>query len=164
MGSIIAFDVLWDPVVNFTINTFVTLGSPLGLPPIVARNFQTQQVFLPRLKQPEAPKCIWPHWYNLSDRRDTVALDHTLRDDYGANPKGVRAMDLLVTNNYEINSQPNPHKSFGYLRTPEVAGIIDTFLSDRKDDFIKRKCNLMVGNIAASTRRFWKRVSLKQSH
>jgi hypothetical protein len=159
MGSIIAFDVLWDSATDLRINTFITMGSPLGLPPIVARNFQTQKVLLPHSKQPRAPECIWPHWYNLSDRRDTVALDHTLRDDYGANAKGLKVVDLLVTNNYEINSQPNPHKSFGYLRTPEAAQIIDIFLSDREHESMRGKCNLIVGNIVASTRRAWKKIS-----
>ncbi len=30
----------------------------------------------------------------------------------------------------------NPHKSFGYLRTPEVAYIIDGFLSRGKNKFV----------------------------
>jgi hypothetical protein len=159
MGSIIAFDVLWDPAVDCSIHTFVTLGSPLGLPPIVARNFKTQQSLFPHLHKPKAPNGVWPHWYNLSDHRDTVALDHTLRDDYGSNLKGLRAQDLLVTNDYEINGESNPHKSFGYLRTPEVARIVDTFLSDRKNDYIRKKCDLIVGNITASTRRIFKNIA-----
>ncbi|VGO21012.1 hypothetical protein [Pontiella sulfatireligans] len=161
MGSIIAFDVLWDPSVNFKIHTLVTMGSPLGLPPIVARNFKAQQSLFPELKQPTAPECVWPHWYNLSDLRDTVALDHTLRDDYAANSKGLRAIDLLAANDYEVNSHPNPHKSYGYLRTPETARIIKAFLTSRRHDFIRRKCDLIVGGIAASTRRFWKGASGK---
>ncbi len=129
MGSIIAFDVLSDPSVDFTIHTFITMGSPLGMPPIVARNFQSQKALLPELIKPRAPECITARWYNLSDRRDTIALDHTLRDDYGSNQNGVKAIDLMVRNDYKVDSEPNPHKSFGYLRAPEAAGIIDVFLS-----------------------------------
>jgi hypothetical protein len=129
MGSIIAFDVLSDPSVDLTVNTFVTMGSPLGMPPIVVRNFEAQKAFLPQLKKPEAPNCITTHWYNLSDRRDTIALDHTLRDDYGSNQQGVKAIDLLLRNDYKINGETNPHKSFGYLRARETAGMIDVFLS-----------------------------------
>jgi len=159
MGSIVAFDVLSDPICHFKIHTFVTMGSPLGIPPIVARNFQEQKTVHPELKKPRAPECIWPHWYNVSDLRDTVALDHTLRDDYGANSKGLRAVDLLAINDYEVNDQPNPHKSFGYLRSPEIARIIDVFLSERKEHGVMKTCELIVGNITASTRRFWKKIS-----
>ena len=130
MGSIIAFDVLSDPSVDIPVNTFVSMGSPLGIPPIVVRNFEAQKAFVPQLKRPEAPNCITTHWYNLSDRRDTIALDHTLRDDYASNRKGVKAIDLLVKNDYSVNGESNPHKSFGYLRAHETAGILDVFLSD----------------------------------
>lgn len=129
MGSIIAFDVLTDPSVDSAINTFVTMGSPLGIPPIVVRNFEAQKALAPQLKKPEAPNCITTHWYNLSDRRDSIALDHTLRDDYGSNQNGVKAFDLLLRNDYKVNGESNPHKSFGYLRARETAGIIDVFLS-----------------------------------
>ena len=129
MGSIIAFDVLSDPSVDFPINTFVTMGSPLGMPPIVVRNFEAQKAILPPLKKPEAPHCITARWYNLSDRRDSIALDHTLRDDYGPNSRGVIALDLLSKNDYIVAGAANPHKSFGYLRARQTAGIIDLFLS-----------------------------------
>lgn len=129
MGSIIAFDVLWDPSVDSSIDTFVTMGSPLGMPPIVARNFVAQKALHPGLLRPGAPECITAHWYNLSDRRDTIALDHTLRDDYGSNQKAVKAIDLLVRNDYKANGETNPHKSYGYLRARETAGIVDAFLS-----------------------------------
>ena len=131
MGSIISFDVLMDPSADFKVNTFVTMGSPLGIPPIVVRNFEAQKALLPQLKKPEAPNCITTHWYNLSDRRDSIALDHTLRDDYGSNRNGVKAIDLLVKNDYRVNGESNPHKSFGYLRARETAGLIDVFLSDQ---------------------------------
>ncbi len=159
MGSIIAFDVLSDSKQEWAINTFVSMGSPLGLPPIVSRNFQDQHALSPHIKRPHAPDCIWPHWYNVSDLRDTVALDHTLRDDYAPNDKGLKAVDLLVTNDYEVNKQPNPHKSYGYLRAPEVARIIDAFLNEKRGSRLQKKCDLILGNIAASTRRLWKKVT-----
>jgi hypothetical protein len=133
MGSIIAFDVLSDPSVDLPVDTFVSMGSPLGMPPIVVRNFEAQKAFRPELESPAAPQCITTHWYNLSDRRDTIALDHTLRDDYGPNRNGVKAIDLLLRNDYTINGEANPHKSFGYLRARETAGIIDAFLSCRQE-------------------------------
>jgi hypothetical protein len=64
----------------------------------------------------------------MSDLRDRIALDHTLEDDYQANSRGLRVRDIYVFNDYEMDGNPNPHKSFGYLRTPEMAEIIDGFL------------------------------------
>ncbi len=42
----------------------------------------------------------------------------------------------VVENDYESEGIENPHKSFGYLRTPEVAYIIDEFLSRGRNMFI----------------------------
>lgn len=158
MGSIIAFDTLSNPENTSEINTLITMGSPLGLPPIVARNFQFQKALSPKRLKPQTPDAIWPHWYNLSDRRDNVALDHTLRDDYAANARGVRALDLLVVNDYQINEDPNPHKSYGYLRAPETAEMIDTFLSNRRDHSLKRACRLITSNLLAIPRRLRKKL------
>lgn len=158
MGSIIAFDTLSNPDNTSEINTLVTMGSPLGLPPIVARNFQYQQALSPTLRKPMAPDAVWPHWYNLSDLRDKVALDHTLRDDYAANVRGVRALDLQVMNDYQIGDDSNPHKSYGYLRALETAEIIDTFLSSRLDHSLLRACRLITSNLLAIPRRLRKKV------
>ena len=48
--------------------------------------------------------------------------------DYDGNSNGVRATDFIVNNNYEINGVRNPHKSYGYLRMPEFAEVLDEFL------------------------------------
>ncbi|MDF7798892.1 hypothetical protein P4C99_05430 [Pontiellaceae bacterium B1224] len=153
MGSIIAFDTLSNPDNGSEVNTLVTMGSPLGLPPIVARNFQFQQELFPGLRKPRTPAAVWPHWYNLSDLRDKVALDHTLRDDYAANARGVRALDLQVVNDYQVGDEPNPHKSYGYLRAPETAEIIDTFLASRRDHSFKRACRFISSNLLTIPRR-----------
>jgi hypothetical protein len=158
MGSIIAFDTLSKPANPFEIHTLVTMGSPLGLPPIVARNFQTQKINAPALKKPKTPASIWPHWYNISDLRDTVALDHTLRDDYGPNARGVQALDLQVINDYQMNNEPNPHKSYGYLRTRETSEMIDTFLSSKRDHSFKGVCRLITGRLLTLSRRLWKKI------
>lgn len=159
MGSIIAFDALSTPENGIEINTFVTIGSPLGLPPIVARNFENQKAWQPNLRKPTVPDCIWPHWYNLSDQRDHVALDQTLRDDYAPNERGARALDLRVINDYQIGDDANPHKSYGYLRATETADIIDTFLSEQLDSRLRRTCRLITSNLLAAPHRLWKKVS-----
>ena len=159
MGSIIAFDTLSHPSQKTAINTLVTMGSPLGLPPIVARNFENQKRWWPDRKQPAMPDSIWPHWYNLSDPGDHVALDHTLRDDYAPNVHGARALDLRVVNDYAIEGEANPHKSYGYLRATETADIIDTFLSQALDGKLRRTGRRLASNLFAAPRRLWKRIS-----
>lgn len=159
MGSIIAFDTLSDPEEQTAINTFVTMGSPLGLPPIVARNFEAQKQWWPNRKQPAIPDNIWPHWYNLSDPGDHVALDHTLRDDYAPNIHGARALDLRVVNDYAVHGGANPHKSYGYLRATETADIIDAFLSEALDSKLRKTGRLITSNLFAAPRRLWKKLS-----
>ena len=131
MGSIIAYDVLTRSVPDIEIDTFITIGSPLGLPMIVSKIFSEQKGEKTEIKKVKAPDNIIKHWHNFSDPEDKVALDRTLHDDYEENGHGVRASDKLVFNDYFINGRRNPHKSFGYLRTPEIAGVIDIFLEGR---------------------------------
>lgn len=132
MGSIVAFDVLWKYSGEVKVNTFITIGSPLGLPVIVARVFAEQKNLNKRIKKPQAPDSVTGKWFNFSDLEDQVALDHTLADDYGLNNNGFTAEDFTVINDYKINDIRNPHKSFGYLRTPEFAVVVNEFLSRKK--------------------------------
>jgi len=138
MGSIVAYDVLTKALPRIKIHTLVTIGSPLGLPVIVSRIFSEQIKTKGKVNKLKTPENVLHHWYNLSDLEDRVALDHTLADDYGANSKQVRAVDIEVYNDYEINSERNPHKSYGYLRTPEMARIISTFLKEEKVHWLVR--------------------------
>lgn len=131
MGSIVAFDVLSEFADKLNINTFVTIGSPLGFPMIVNRIFSEQKMINHHIKRIHVPDCIRLYWHNLSDPGDKVAIDHTLADDFAENRKGIKAIDMLVTNDYEWNGEENPHKSYGYLRTAEMATIIDAFLTSK---------------------------------
>ncbi len=136
MGSIVAFDVLSDLINVKPIDALVTIGSPLGVPVIVGRIFEEQKAKSAQLKKPSTPDNILNRWFNMSDVEDKVALDHTLNDDFTTNNVGVSAQDITVVNDYEINGELNPHKSFGYLRTPEMANIIHEFLITKRTDFV----------------------------
>lgn len=138
MGSIIAFDVL-SKMSYDCVHTFVTIGSPLGLPIIVSRFFADQKIINKKIKFPHTPDSIYAKWYNMSDHSDKVALDHTLADDYLENNKGIKATDFAVFNDYENQIEENPHKSYGYLRTEEMANVIDEFISSRPIDEVFRK-------------------------
>jgi len=101
---------------SLSIEHLVTIGSPLGLPHVKYKIMEEN----PLIRTPSVVK----KWSNLADRRDPVALDIHLRDDYEANYAGVRVNDDLVMNDWGgIN-----HKSYGYLRTPEFSDLLKNFI------------------------------------
>jgi len=128
MGSIIAYDVLTQLTDDVEIDTLVTLGSPLGVPIIRSKiaaehaREDDQSVVL------KTPENVTRRWYNLVDIRDKIAIYYQLSDGFEANSHNVRVMDLIVTNGYQFRGEKNPHKSYGYLRTPDMAEIFDNFL------------------------------------
>ena len=106
MGSIVAYDVLQ----NHDVEGLITIGSPLGLPSVWHQG--PYGLREPYLRRP---------WRNFSDPQDHVA----------ANPyiplASVR--NGLIQSTYGCHGgNHNPHKSFGYLRSPEVAEAIWDFL------------------------------------
>lgn len=124
MGSIMTYDVLRElgrEGPNYRIEHLVTIGSPLGLPHVV---YKAHKEF-GRLRTPS----IVDRWSNLADRRDPVAADVHLDNDYKANGRGVKVRDDMVINGYTGNSgKRNFHKSYGYLRTPEISQLIANFI------------------------------------
>jgi len=124
MGSIIAYDVLRilgrdEP--DFELEHFITIGSPLGLPHVLDRIYKENHL----VRTPTVVK----RWSNFADRRDPVALDVHLSDDYETNDRGVKVVDDLVINGYvSPQNKPNYHKSYGYLRAPELSEVIRRFI------------------------------------
>jgi hypothetical protein len=123
MGSIVAYDVLKDArrtLKGLEISHFITLGSPLGLSGL-------RTVIEGRARVPE---CV-SSWTNFSDPKDPVSSwDMCLCDKYQANSRGITVSDRLVVNGYVSPAgKPNPHKIYGYLRTPEVSELIADFVS-----------------------------------
>ena len=129
MGSIIAFDVLHKNLADIEIDTFVTIGSPLGIPIIMKKMMIEHKLKLDEQGKLKTPDNIRNQWFNFSDLDDKVALNYNLQDDYFANIHDIRPIDQIVYNNYEIGNERNPHKAYGYLRTPQVSRIIYNFLN-----------------------------------
>ena len=127
MGSIIAYDVLNASLPGVHVDTLVTCGSPLGIPVIMNKIRHENKMTL-KPGPLVVPGTIYRKWYNLSDLDDRVALNYNLADDYSAGKSGITIEDLQVTNTYEFDGKKNPHKAYGYLRTPEMADIITDFL------------------------------------
>ena len=129
MGSIIAYDVLRDigrerPA--FAVAHFVTIGSPLGLSAVKDHVYKERSYAPVRVR---TPTIVTKRWVNYADRDDLVAIDKRLRDDYRPNDRGVRVEDDLVLNDYvNPDGKRNAHKSYGYLRTPELSEHIRHFI------------------------------------
>jgi len=138
MGSIIAFDVLNFEAPQIDIDIFVTIGSPLGLPIVINKIAAEQKRRLNSENYMNTPPTILKNWYNFSDILDKVAFNYKLADDFSENDHGIKPIDFLVINNYEIDGKRNPHKSFGYLRAPEFSKVLNDFIITEKFT-IKRK-------------------------
>jgi len=111
LGSVVAYEVLCDPVDNWNIKTFVTLGSPLGISELIFDRLD------PR---PELGKGRWPkvrHWFNIVDNGDVVALVKDLSTKFNG---GVQ--NRLVHNGWES------HNVKHYLTSQEVGEAIATGL------------------------------------
>ncbi len=132
MGSIVAFDVLTFLVPHIKVDTFVTIGSPLGLPIVITKIASEQKKRHIEVNQLSTPNGILKHWFNFSDILDKVALDYKLADNFFENDHGIKPVDFLVVNDYMMNGVPNPHKSYGYLRTPEFSKIMNDFILSEK--------------------------------
>lgn len=131
MGSIIAYDVLTEIEPDIKIHTFVTMGSPLGMPFIMSKNYSEQKKLLKRdIERSTTPESVQKKWYNFSDLDDKVALNYNLGDDYDENSLGVKAIDETIYNDYVINGERKPHKSYGYLRAPEFSQVLWEFLTE----------------------------------
>jgi len=122
MGSIVAYDVLKDAdstCKGLEIERFITVGSPLGLAELKTVVEAPQRV----------PECV-ARWTNFSDPKDPVSSwDASIANDYKPNSRGVTVSDRLVVNGYENSEgEPNPHKIYGYLRTPEISEAIVGFV------------------------------------
>ena len=124
MGSIIAYDALRQLGArnsDVSVDHFITIGSPLGLPHVMKKICE-------RHGSARTPTNV-KRWTNFADRRDPVATDERLRDDYRGNSLGVRVEDDLVLNDWRVkNGADIFHKSYGYLRTPEFSRVLAEFV------------------------------------
>ena len=129
MGTIISYDVLRDlgrRDRDFPLHHYVTIGSPLGMPHVKANIHRERSYARDAVR---TPTVVTERWVNYADRRDPVTIDTHLRDDFGENDAGVRVEDDIVINDYVgPKGDRDSHKSYGYLRTPELWEHIRDFL------------------------------------
>ncbi|MHB8535799.1 MAG: hypothetical protein ACYDBW_10185 [Sulfuricaulis sp.] len=134
MGSVIAYDSLWD-LTHIEknpecVDLFLTIGSPLGM------RFTQQRLRGAREKGTER----YPHdirrWINIASQGDLTALDPTLRDDFKAmvNLGLIESITDINENvfNYFRNEQGlNVHRSYGYLVNPRMGRVIADWWTGR---------------------------------
>ena len=136
MGTIVTYEALIQSEKEIEVDSLITIGSPLGVPFIFNKLKNELSVFLEDNKKLRTPENILTGWENLADNDDKVARSADLRKLFSPNSHNVAPTMILVDNDYQSEGIENPHKSYGYLRTPELAYIIDDFLYRGKNKFI----------------------------
>ncbi len=136
MGSIITYEVLINSERDVTIDSLVSIGSPIGVPFIFDKIKNDSNVVPDDNSELRTPENIKTGWINLADTEDKVARSVELGELFKFNSNNVKPSSKLVYNDYASEGIKNPHKSFGYLRTPELAQIIDDFLCRGKSKII----------------------------
>jgi hypothetical protein len=114
MGTVVAF----DAVLHFSgdVDTFVTLGTPLGWEYV--RAALGTPAFPPNLR----------YWLNLFDRVDDVAIrDRGIADNYPTATGGHLVDDRMVRDNYGPTGDRDPHHWYGYLSSPEMVDCVAKF-------------------------------------
>ena len=127
MGSIIAYDALWEldhlEGVRTCVDQFLTIGSPLGMNYVQKRLAGRQEHMLRRYP------CNIGNWVNISSQGDLVALDPSLANDFDEMVKNkcvskITDIQENILNQYRDHKGLNVHKSYGYLVNPAVATVI----------------------------------------
>lgn len=114
LGTVIAYDVLGQA--GLQADLLVTMGSPLGLPPIREE-----------LKRNAFPGGVH-RWLNVFDGLDKVTLPvQQIAGIYTR--EGARlVIDRMVRENYSPEGKRDPHHWFGYLTCQEVGDALSQFL------------------------------------
>lgn len=126
LGSVIAWDVLWELshrfAVPYQVDLFLTFGSPLGLRLVNDRLLGARETG--RRRYP----TIVRRWANLSAVGELTALNQRMGDQFGEMLRlGLveSITDDTSLETYFRNSEGlNVHKCYGYMINPVLAGTI----------------------------------------
>jgi hypothetical protein len=117
LGTVAAYEVLCSPLVSASLS-FVSLGSPLGLPNLVFDRLQPA----PRPVGAD-PRGYWPAharmWTNIADAGDVVALVEDLRPLFGDDVRQIR-----------VHNGAHAHDMAPYLTDRVTGGAILAGLND----------------------------------
>ncbi|HVE78158.1 MAG TPA: hypothetical protein VNA89_04835 [Gemmatimonadaceae bacterium] len=128
MGSIASYDVLWkfshmseyETLHGKRVSLWLTLGSPLGDPAVRACLWDSNEGDDGRY-----PRNV-DRWINVAAHDDFVAHDGSVADDFhGMKAHGCEITDLPRIYAFWVGEGgSNPHKFYGYLDHPVVAGEV----------------------------------------
>jgi hypothetical protein len=140
MGCIVSYDVLWKfsqmseyrDIQNSKskVSLWLTLGNPLGETGVIENLYDSNEY-----ENGKYPKHIIDTWTNISARDDYVAHDERIANDYSTVKQlgYVRQIrDIVNIHNFWVGSDgSNPHKFYGYLDNPKVAGEIAKWIKKK---------------------------------
>ena len=125
MGSVIAWDSLWQMTQNerdrVDVDLLLTMGSPLG-----QRYIQRRLLGHDAVGDDRFPQGI-RRWINLAAIGDLTAVDPILADDYAEMVRrGLVASieDQRLHNWFRLEGVLNPHAEYGYLANDVTARIV----------------------------------------
>ncbi|WP_422050248.1 hypothetical protein [Shimia sp.] len=140
MGAIVSYDVLWKfsrmseyrDVQNAQtpISMWLTLGSPLGEAGVKANLYDARERSH-RGDTDKFPKHIIDVWHNVAAHDDFISHDATMRNDFREmKTRGFLSdiVDHKIYNCWAFDDEINPHKFYGYLVNPRVAGLIAAWI------------------------------------
>ena len=111
LGSIVAYEMLTHPQAAWSVDTLVTLGSPLGIPTAVFERLTPAPVnnkgTFPRVKR----------WINIAEKDDFVAMHKQLHTLFGTPERPV--VDMYVQ-----NGTLHAHSVERYLTAQETGKVI----------------------------------------
>jgi pimeloyl-ACP methyl ester carboxylesterase len=130
LGSVIAFDVLWELSrlhdSEVRVDEFVTIGSPLGLNFVQHRMLGAHEHGIRRY-----PDNI-QRWSNLSAIGELTSLDRSMADDYGAMLDAgiVESISDHTDLQTYFRGQDglNVHRCYGYMANVRVGQVICDWL------------------------------------
>lgn len=127
LGSVIAYDVLWElshiERLPGKVDLFLTLGSPLGMHYVQRRLMGADQ------KAEKMFPANIRRWVNISSVGDITALDREFRQDFSHMLEFGIIEDIedhseSIYNFFRSNKGLNVHRSYGYMVNPAVGYII----------------------------------------
>ncbi|MBD3671134.1 MAG: hypothetical protein HUJ29_10205 [Gammaproteobacteria bacterium] len=138
MGSVIAYDALWDlsheEQLPGKLDCLLTIGSPLGM------NYVQKRLRGAGESGTRRYPTLLRHWINLSSVGDVVALDRNVADDF----QPMMELGLIdsiedhcsgIYNFFRNDEGLNCHRSYGYLVNPAVGAVITRWWQGEAQSF-----------------------------
>lgn len=133
MGSVIAYEALWDLAHRdgqpADVDLFLTLGSPLGMKYV-------QHKLLGMRDRDRRYAARIKTWVNVSAVGDLVSVDERVGDDFAPMVEEGSAGEIVdihrnVYTAFRNEQGLNPHRSYGYLVNPIVGKVIVKWLKNQ---------------------------------